>query len=40
LIIVDEFIQEKVGSNIAWASRKEGDRVRAGQSTETGCGGQ
>jgi len=39
LRIVDEFIQEKVGSNIASASRKEGDRVGAHESTETGCGG-
>jgi hypothetical protein len=30
---------KKFGSRIAWADRKEGDRVGAGQSTETGCGG-
>jgi hypothetical protein len=39
LRILGVFIQEKVGSKIALASRKEGNRVGAGQSTETGCGG-
>jgi len=39
LRIVEVFIQETVGSNIACASRKEGDRVGAGQSIETGRGG-
>jgi len=30
---------KRFGSKIAWANRKEGDRLGAVQSTETGCGG-
>jgi hypothetical protein len=30
---------KRFGSKIAWANRKEDDRVGAGPSTETGCGG-
>jgi len=30
---------KRFGSKIAWANRKEGDRVGAGLSTGTGCGG-
>jgi hypothetical protein len=30
---------KRFSSKIAWATRKEGDRVGAGPSTETGCGG-
>jgi len=31
--------RKRFGSKIAWADRKEGDRVRAGPNIETGCGG-
>jgi hypothetical protein len=31
--------RKRFGSKIASTKRKEGDRVGAGQSTETGCGG-
>ena len=30
---------KRVGKKIAWANMKEGERVGAVQSTETGCGG-
>jgi len=31
------FMREKFGSKIAWANRKECNKVRAGLSRETGC---
>jgi hypothetical protein len=35
-----EYLYGKMlGLKIAWANRMEGDRVGAGLSTETGCGG-
>jgi hypothetical protein len=36
---LDHVYRKRFGSKIAWASRKEGDKLGAVQSTETGCGG-
>jgi len=32
--------EKRFASKIAWANQKEGDKVGAGLSRETGCGGQ
>jgi hypothetical protein len=37
--MLEYFYGKRFGSKIVWADRKEGDRVGAGPSAETGCGG-